>query len=55
MFLNKSADKQTKIMSIVMAAVMLWFGWTVPSGVLLYWDVSSIIGIGQQTSSEGWF
>ncbi len=52
MFLNKSADKQTKIMSIVMAAVMLWFGWTVPAGVLLYWDVSSIIGIGQQTMSQ---
>lgn len=52
MFLNKSADRQTKIMSIVMAAVMLWFGWSAPAGVLLYWDVSSIIGIGQQAISQ---
>lgn len=45
-------DKNTKVMMIVMAGVMLFIGWGVPAGVLLYWDVSSYIGVGQQFVSR---
>jgi len=41
-------DKQQKMIGAYMAIVMLWFGWTSPAGVLLYWDVSSIWGVAQQ-------
>lgn len=41
-------DKQQKMIGAYMAVVMLFFGWSAPAGVLLYWDVSSIWGIGQQ-------
>ena len=51
-FLQKNADKNTKMMTGVMSVVMLWFGWGVPAGVLLYWDVSSYIGVAQQQVSR---
>lgn len=41
-------DKQQKMIGAYMAVVMLWFGWSSPAGVLLYWDVSSIWGVAQQ-------
>ncbi len=41
-------DKQQKMIGAYMAIVMLWFGWTSPAGVLLYWDVSSVWGVAQQ-------
>jgi YidC/Oxa1 family membrane protein insertase len=41
-------DKQQKMMGGYMAIIMLWFGWISPAGVLLYWDVSSILGVAQQ-------
>ena len=41
-------DKQQKMIGGYMAVVMLWFGWSSPAGVLLYWDVSSIWGVAQQ-------
>jgi YidC/Oxa1 family membrane protein insertase len=41
-------DKQQKMIGGYMAVVMLFFGWTAPAGVLLYWDVSSIWGVAQQ-------
>ena len=37
-----------------MAIAMLWFGWSSPAGVLLYWDVSSIWGVGQQQLTMTW-
>ncbi len=52
LLMQQSSDKNTRIMMIVMSVVMLWFGWTVPAGVLLYWDVSSYIGVGQQYVSR---
>jgi YidC/Oxa1 family membrane protein insertase len=52
LLLNKTREKQTLIMTGVMAVVMIWFGWTAPAGVLLYWDVSSLLGVGQQTLSR---
>lgn len=50
--LQKNADKNTRLMMGVMSVVMLWFGWGMPAGVLLYWDVSSYIGVGQQQFSR---
>jgi len=50
--LQKNADKNTKMMMGIMSVVMLWFGWGVPAGVLLYWDVSSYIGVAQQQLSR---
>lgn len=48
MLLQPNSDKNTKVMMVIMAGVMLFFGWSVPAGVLLYWDVSSYLGVGQQ-------
>jgi YidC/Oxa1 family membrane protein insertase len=52
LLINKSRERQTLIMTAVMAVVMLWFGWSAPAGVLLYWDVSSLLGVGQQALSR---
>lgn len=41
-------DKQQKQMGLYMSAVMLWFGWISPAGVLVYWVTSSTWQIGQQ-------
>lgn len=43
---NKQRN-QTLIMAIVMTIFMLWISWGSPAGVLLFWGVSSLIGIGQ--------
>jgi YidC/Oxa1 family membrane protein insertase len=47
---NTSPDQasQTKIMGVVMAAMMMWFGWSVPIGVVLYYDTSAAWGAIQQ-------
>ena len=50
--LQKNAENNMKIMMGVMSVVMLWFGVSVPAGVLLYWDISSYIGVGQQQMSR---
>lgn len=47
-------DKQQKMIGAYMAIAMLWFGWTSPAGVLLYWDVSSIWGVVQQQMTMTW-
>jgi YidC/Oxa1 family membrane protein insertase len=47
-------DKQQKQIGAYMAIAMLWFGWSSPAGVLLYWDVSSIWGVGQQQLTMTW-
>ena len=47
-------DKQQKMIGAYMAIAMLWFGWSSPAGVLLYWDVSSIWGVGQQQLTMTW-
>jgi YidC/Oxa1 family membrane protein insertase len=47
-------DKQQKMIGAYMAIAMLWFGWTSPAGVLLYWDVSSIWGVAQQQLTMTW-
>ncbi|WP_165062736.1 YidC/Oxa1 family membrane protein insertase [Adlercreutzia sp. ZJ154] len=38
---------QTLIMGILMSLFMLWISWGSPAGVLLFWGVSSLIGIAQ--------
>lgn len=47
---NTSEDQrqQTLIMGVVMAVMMLWFGWSVPGAVLLYYDTSAIWQVVQQ-------
>ena len=39
---------QMKMMGIVMAVMMIWFGWGVPIGVVLYYVTSSAWGVLQQ-------
>ena len=41
-------EKQQKTTAMIMGVMFLYFGWTVPAGVLLYWVTSSILGILQQ-------
>ena len=43
-------DQKTMIMSCVMMVFMVWISWGSPAGVLIFWDISSIIGVIQQTS-----
>lgn len=40
--------RQTRIMGAVMGVMMIWMGWNVAGGVLLYYDTSSIWGVIQQ-------
>lgn len=42
------ARRQSVMMGIVMSIMMVWFGWSVPSAVLLYYDTSAIWQIVQQ-------
>ena len=37
-----------RTVSIVMAVMMLWIGWSLPAGVLLYYDVSTLWQVVQQ-------
>ena len=37
-----------RTMSIVMSPMMLWMGWNLPAGVLLYYDVSTLWQVVQQ-------
>jgi YidC/Oxa1 family membrane protein insertase len=41
-------ERQQKMIGLYMAVMMLFFGWSSPAGVLLYWDASSIWGVAQQ-------
>lgn len=45
-------EKSQKMMGLYMAVFMLWIGWSAPAGVLLYWDVSSLLGIAQQQITQ---
>ena len=42
---------QTLMMAGIMSLFMLWISWSSPAGVLLFWGVSSIIGVCQQQIS----
>jgi YidC/Oxa1 family membrane protein insertase len=41
-------EKQQKMIGAYMGVMMLFFGWSAPAGVLLYWDISSVWGVAQQ-------
>lgn len=45
-------EKSQKMIGLYMAVFMLFVGWSAPAGVLLYWDVSSILGIAQQQLTQ---
>lgn len=45
-----STQSNSLIMGVVMAGVMVWFGWGVPVGVLLYYNTSALWGIIQQVT-----
>jgi YidC/Oxa1 family membrane protein insertase len=40
------------MIGLYMAVFMLFIGWSSPAGVLLYWDVSSILGVAQQQFTQ---
>lgn len=46
--MTPGTDNNQKMMTLAMSGVLLLIGWSAPAGVLLYWDTSSLIGIGQQ-------
>lgn len=53
MLLNQTTSEgaqasQMKVMGVVMAVMMVWFGWSVPIGVVLYYVTSSAWGVVQQ-------
>lgn len=55
---NKSNPQQSRqmiIMSLIMSMIMLWIAWGAPAGVLLFWGVSSLIGVAQQQISMRYF
>lgn len=41
-------EQQQKNTALIMAVMMVYFGWVSPAGVLLYWVTSSVIGLIQQ-------
>lgn len=44
--INKQTNDKTQLMTMIfMAIFMIWVGCMSPAGVVLYWDVSSVIGI----------
>lgn len=45
---NSQQRRQTLMISGFMSIFMLFIGWSSPAGVLLFWGVSSLIGVAQQ-------
>ena len=43
-----SQAQSMRVMAVVMTVMMLWMGWGLPAGVLLYYDVSSLWQVIQQ-------
>jgi len=46
--MQPGAQAQQKQMAIMMGGMMVFFGWTVSGGVLLYWVTQGVLGIIQQ-------
>jgi YidC/Oxa1 family membrane protein insertase len=46
--IQPGSQAQQKQMSIMMGGMMLFFGWTVSGGVLLYWSTQGLLGLIQQ-------
>ena len=49
---NKNGQNQMIWISLFMMVMMLWISWGSPAGVLLFWGVSSVIGIAQQQITQ---
>ncbi|MCL4078185.1 YidC/Oxa1 family membrane protein insertase [Coriobacteriia bacterium Es71-Z0120] len=45
---TQSKDRQQRMIGLYMAVMMLFFGWSVPAGVLVYWVTSSVLQLVQQ-------
>jgi YidC/Oxa1 family membrane protein insertase len=54
MLSNPQMDSNGRFTALFMSGMMLVMGWGTPAGVLLYWDVSAIIGQ-IQTAIIKWF
>jgi YidC/Oxa1 family membrane protein insertase len=46
--MQPGTQAQQRQMGIIMGVMMLWFGWSVSAGVVLYWVTSSFLGVLQQ-------
>jgi YidC/Oxa1 family membrane protein insertase len=44
-------QRTSRIMGIVMAVWMVWIGWSLPSGVLLYYNTSALWQVASSSSS----
>lgn len=47
-------SQQMRMMQYLMPAITLFFGWSFPAGLALYWTTSSIFGMVQQYFVTGW-
>lgn len=45
---TQSKDRQQRMIGLYMSVMMLFFGWSVPAGVLVYWVTSSALQLAQQ-------
>lgn len=52
---NVDQKRQMYMMAIVMSLMMLWISWSSPAGVLLFWGVSSLLGVAQNLVSTRYF
>ncbi|MBR5259342.1 MAG: YidC/Oxa1 family membrane protein insertase [Eggerthellaceae bacterium] len=52
---NLDQKRQMYTMAIVMSIMMLWISWSSPAGVLLFWGVSSLLGIAQNAFSTNYY
>lgn len=43
-----SQDPQQNRMMMIMSVMMVWIGWTIPAGVILYWVTSNVFMLIQQ-------
>jgi len=46
--MQPGAQSQQKQMGILMGGMMLFFGWSVSAGVVLYWVTQGLLGLLQQ-------
>lgn len=51
---NDAMSQQMRMMQYLMPLITLFFGWTFPAGLALYWTTSSIFGMVQQYFVTGW-
>ena len=51
---NDAMSQQMKMMQYLMPAITIFFGWSFPAGLALYWTTSSIFGMVQQYFVSGW-